>query len=72
MIGVRTEMSLLTNNSEKTLKSVSMWKDFGFLVVKFANLTLKKLICQKILYSMRISGINLIKIIKKFTIVTSL
>ena len=28
--GVRTEMFLLTNTSEKKPKSVSMWKDFGF------------------------------------------
>ena len=28
--GVRTEMSLLTNTSEKKPKSVSMWKNFGF------------------------------------------
>ena len=28
--GVRTEMSLLTNASEKKPKSVSMWEDFGF------------------------------------------
>ena len=28
--GVRTEMSVSTNTSEKKRKSVSMWKDFGF------------------------------------------
>ena len=50
--GVRTEMSLLTNTSEKKPKSVSIRKDFGFLAVKFVNLTSKKLTCRKILYFM--------------------
>ena len=70
--GMRTEMSFSTKASEKKPKSVSMWKDFVFLVVKFANLTSKKLICRKILYFISIRGINLIKIIKKFTTALSL
>ena len=50
--GVRTEMSVSTNTSEKKRKSVSMWKDFGFFGSEIWNLTSKKLICQKILYFM--------------------
>ena len=43
MIGVRTEMSLLTNNSEKTPKSVSMWKDFGFFGSKICEFNIEKI-----------------------------
>ena len=50
--GVRTEMSVSTNTSEKKRKSVSMWKDFGFFGSEIWNLISKKLICQKILYFM--------------------
>ena len=51
--GVRTEMSLLTNASEKKKRRVfQCGKILVFSVVKFANLTSKKLICQKIPYFM--------------------
>ena len=43
MIGVRTEMSLLTNNSEKTPKSVSMWKDFGFFGSEICEFNIEKI-----------------------------
>ena len=40
--GVRTEMSLLTNTSEKKPKSVSMWKDFGFFGSKICEFNIEK------------------------------
>ena len=45
-------MCPLTNTSEKKPKSLSMWKDFGFLGSEICEFNIEKVNMQKILYFM--------------------